>query len=75
MLVLMVLARFRFPDTATSDRRAAAAPLERLAARATFDDFPRMGRLVDRLGARARMQERTPRKPGGPLRRAGATAA
>ena len=37
--VLMVLARFRFPADTGTDRRASSAPLERLAARATFDEL------------------------------------
>lgn len=39
LLVLLTLARFRFPDAATPAGEAAAQPLARLAARAAFDDL------------------------------------
>jgi hypothetical protein len=39
LAVLMVLARFRFSDPATRTAAVAPGPLERLAARATFDDL------------------------------------
>lgn len=37
--VLMLLARFRFPAETPRDRATATAPLERLAARATYDEL------------------------------------
>lgn len=37
--VLMLLARFRFPEETRSERGTASAPLERLAARATYDEL------------------------------------
>jgi hypothetical protein len=37
--VLMLLARFRFPEETRVDRATASAPLERLAARATYDEL------------------------------------
>ena len=37
--MLLILARFRFPDRAEPPAPAPAAPLERLAARATYDDL------------------------------------
>lgn len=38
-IVLIVLSRFRFPDTARGAASATALPLERLAARATYDEL------------------------------------
>lgn len=37
--VLMLLARFRFPEETRAERRTTSAPLERLAARATYDEL------------------------------------
>ncbi len=47
--VLVALSRFRFPEPAARDAGASAAPLERLAARATYDE---LATIIAELGRR-----------------------
>ncbi|MFN8061484.1 MAG: PDZ domain-containing protein [Vicinamibacterales bacterium] len=50
VVALLVLARFRFPQTSTAGGSPAPQPLERLAARATYDELAAVvGRLEARL--------------------------
>lgn len=47
--VLLTLSRFRFPESPAQEGRASAAPLERLAARATYDE---LASIIAELGTR-----------------------
>lgn len=69
VLVLVVLARFRFPDeTVRQTAEAAPAPLERLAARATFDELAAiMTDLELRLTPRLEVVRIQPERISGPL--------
>jgi hypothetical protein len=64
--VLVLLARFRFPDQADPAAEPAPAPLERLAARATYDELAAiMGDLERRLAPRLVVVHVQPDRPGG----------
>lgn len=69
VIVLVVLARFRFPEeTARDIAEPAAAPLERLAARATFDELAAiMADLERRLAPRLAIVRVHPERPSGPF--------
>lgn len=69
VLVLVVLARFRFPEeTARDTAEATPAPLERLAARATFDELAAiMTDLERRLTPRLITVDVQPERTSGPL--------
>lgn len=67
--VLVLLAQFRFPDEMVrEDGEAPAAPLERLAARATFDELATiMADLERRLASRLAIVRIQPERMSGPL--------
>lgn len=69
VIVLVVLARFRFPDEVVREAaEAAPAPLERLAARATFDELAAiMADLERRLTPRLAIVRISPERISGPL--------
>jgi hypothetical protein len=66
--MLLLLARFRFPDATTrgAAESPAAAPLERLAARATFDELAStMADLERRIASRLEVVRIQPERPTG----------
>lgn len=64
--VLVLLARFRFPDQVDPVENPAPAPLERLAARATYDELAAiMADLERRLAPRLVVVQVQPDRPGG----------
>ena len=68
--VLLLLARFRFPDEVASQPvESAAAPFERLAARATYDELASiMADLERRIGPRVTiLRTHSPDGPGPPV--------
>lgn len=65
--MLLLLARFRFPEESTrGSAEPPAAPLERLAARATFDELASaMADLERRIASRIEVVRIQPDRPGG----------